>query len=347
MRYVRLAIRSFAVAAVFAGLFTSARPASAAATGEFHIQVSPSPLVTLVKPGTSTTIDLNVRNNAGETEELKIVPRAFTLDDKSEQLELADDELPDLASWITFGSSTFTVQPGKTFTQHIKLTVPKETGFSYAFAFVISRVNQPVQTTGRTIKASVAVFTLINVDRPGAVRALQVTRFVSKKGLYEYLPAMFEIDFKNTGNTIVQPSGNLFIQRDSTDPAPLATLSINKAGGYILPGATRTITVKWENGFQVLTPKPQPDGTTKDELTWNWNQLADIRLGKYTAKLVAIYDDGFRDVPLQGELTFWVVPWLMLLIVLAVLLLLFAGIWSMARSLFKASRKIGKKKIRL
>jgi len=325
-----------------------ARPAHAA-EGEFALQVYPSPLVATVKPAQSTTLELKVRNMGAAPEDLTIAPRAFKIDSKTQELEISTDQVPDIASWITFSAARFTVQPGQTFTQNITLKIPANAGFSYAFSFVIKRTNQPAAPSGRSLQATVAVFALINVDRPGAVRSLEVTRFAASKGTYDYLPASFDIDFKNTGNTIVQPSGNIFIQRGSTDTNPIATLAVNQNGGYILPGTTRTLSVVWDDGFQVITKKPQANGGQKEELTWNWNKLSSIRFGKYTAKLVAIYDDGHRDVPLQAETTFWVFPWQMLLGALAIVALVGVGIWSIARSVVRGARKMGssRKKIKL
>lgn len=317
-----------------------ARPAHAA-DGEFSLQVYPSPLVTTIKPGQQTTVELKIRNTGAAAEDLVIAPRAFKVDSKTQQLELSENQTPDIASWITFSAPRFTVQPGQTATETIKFNVPSNAGYSYAFALVVSRANNQVLPSGRSLQARVAVFALINVDKPGAVRSLEVTRFAATKSNYDFLPATLEIDFKNTGNTIVQPSGNVFIQRSASDVTPLATLDVNQGGGYILPGATRTITVTWDDGFQVITKKPQADGSQKEELTWNWNKLSAMRIGKYTAKLVAIYDDGHRDVPLQAETTFWVFPWQMMLAGLAIVALLGAGIWSIVSNIVRTSRKIG------
>lgn len=343
MRYLRRLHGSLLLIAVVLGVAVlGARPVAAANTGDFSLQVYPSPLSTEVKPGEKTTIELHIRNNAAETENLKITPRAFKIDPTSKQLHIIDDQVPDIAKWITFSAPTFTVASAQTFTDSITFNVPKEAGFSYAFALVVERVKEQKDLPGqRSLNASIAIFSLINVDRPGAVRALEVSSFRTTYGTYEYLPAEFTVEFKNTGNTIVQPTGNIFVKRSPGDANPIATLEVNDAGGYILPGTSRTFTATWDDGFQVITKKPQTDGSTKEELTWNWNKLGDMRFGKYSAKLVAIYDDGHRDVPLESELSFWVIPWKMLLIVLAVLLLVAAGVWSLVRGVFKVSRKIG------
>jgi hypothetical protein len=345
MKHVRKYFLAIAVSVGLLAALLAVKPA-AAATGEFSVQVFPSPLVATVKPGQNSTLELKIHNNSSVAEDLKIAPRAFKIDNNSQQLQLSDDQLPDIASWISFSAPSFTVQPGQTYTQKITIAVPKDAGFSYAFALIINRASVEQQSSGQTLRATIAVFTLINVDRPDAVRSLQVTRFTASKGLYEYLPAEFKIEFKNTGNTIVQPSGTVYIQRGSTDKTPITTLKVNQNGGYILPGATRTVTAKWSDGFQVITPKAQPDGSTKDELAWRWNNLSDIRVGQYTAKLVAIYDDGHRDVPLEAETTFWIMPWLMLLCTFAVIVVIGLGIWSLIYNIMRLSkRKFGHKKI--
>jgi len=283
---------------------------AAAPPGNFSLQVSPSPLVETLKPGTTKTLKLMIRNTGTATEHLKIEPRSFTIDSQTGKVTLDDTKLSALAPWISFSAPTFTDQPGQWYTQYITITLPKDTGFSYSLALVISRVDNPkTGDSGQQINGSVAVFTLINIDRPGAVRKLEVEKFTSDSGLYEYLPATFHVTFKNTGNTIVQPYGNIFVQRGANDKTPIATLPVNDSGGYILPGSDRVISSDWQDGFPVMQTTVQTDGSQKKSLAWDWSKLSHFRIGPYTAKLVAAYNDGQRDVPLQQELTFWVVPW--------------------------------------
>ena len=37
--------------------------------------------------------------------------------------------------------------------------------------------------------------------------------------------------------------------------------------------------------------------------------MSKFRIGKYNAKLVMAYDDAQRDVPIEGKVGFWVMPW--------------------------------------
>ncbi len=219
--------------------------------------------------------------------------------------------------------------------------MPKDTGFSYSFALVINRVQSPPLDLGNTaLRGSVAIFTLINIDRPDANRQLQVVKFKTNKSVYEYLPTEFDIDFKNTGNTIMQPTGSIFVQRGSNDKKPISSLPVNNGNGYILPNSTRTLKVNWEDGFQVEKTVTASDGNTSKQLTWNWGNVGSIRFGKYTAKLVAIYNDGQRDVPIMAEVSFWVIPWKLLLGALVILLLISAGVWSIISKMARLGKRI-------
>src|SRR5581483_8941721 len=97
--------------------------------------------------------------------------------------------------------------------------------------------------------------------------------------------------------------------------------------------SNRLFTVSWNEGFPVYKPvldaSGQPvkdkDGQPKQKLSWNFSQVSKLRFGHYTAKLALIYNDGSRDVPITGTLSFWVVPWRLLLGLLVVIVFMTIG----------------------
>lgn len=291
--------------------------AGAVGTGSFSLQVSPSPLVTTVKPGESKTLELKIRNASTDTEELKIETRSFSSDSSTGNVSLDDTPPIGMGEWVTFSDPVFTVKPGEWFTQKINIALPAETGFSYSFALLISRTSLTESASaGQTLNGSVAVFTLINIDRPGATRGLDLTSLTTSQRVYEYLPATFNVKLKNTGNTIVQPFGNLFVSRGGdTSNDPAATLPVNSSQSYLLPGTERTLVANWYDGFPLYKTNTDNVGKTTTHLTWNWDNLSHFKFGRYTAKVVAVYNDGTRDIPIEKEVTFWVIPWRAMLIV--------------------------------
>lgn len=315
-------------------------PAVYAQTDEgFSLQVSPSPLVATVEPGTDTTLELQIRNTNLSSQALKMGLRSFTIDDATGQVKLGDAVSEEVQSLVSFASPAFTLEAGQIFTQRIHITASQGSGFSYNFAVTISQQNPPKGTKGQSaIAGSVAVFTLISVDKPGATRELKLQSLSMSKRVYEYLPVNTLVTLKNTGNTNVQPTGSVFIYRRSTDATPLASLPLNDSGGFILPGKSRTFTVSWSDGFPHYETVKNGEKVT-NKLVWRGGNASDLRFGRYVAKIVAVYDDGQRDVPVMAEVHFWVIPWRMILIGLLVAVILIVGIVAVLRSVGRTARR--------
>jgi len=319
---------------------TAASTPPPATSTNFSLQVTPSPLVATVKPGVKTQLELKIHNGGTGSENLQIAPRSFTLSNDSTKVDLHDTTPPDIASWISFSQPKFTMQAGQWLSEEVSLNVPKTAGFSYSFALVISRQSAPKAAPGqRIIQGSLAVFTLINVDRPGATSNLEVKTFLSAKRVYDYLPATFSVRFRNNGNTIGQPYGNIFIQRSANSKTPIDSLTVNETKGYILPGTERTITADWNDGFPSYHTTTDSSGKTHRQLVWDWSKLSKLRFGRYTAHLVAVYNQAGHDVPIEGNVTFWVIPWKILLIPLVILLLLLFAIYMMVRGVVRGIRR--------
>jgi hypothetical protein len=329
-RHILFYLVGVLVSGIVAGVVAVSAHA-ATPTGGFSLEVTPSPLVATVKPGMTTSLDIKIHNTGTNAEDLKIEPRRFTVDDKSGHISLQDSTPPEITDWLSFATPQFTVRPGEWYTQKMQLAIPAQAGYSYSFALLISRVHQANGAAGRVINGSLAVFTLINVDRPGAMRKLEIEDFSSSQGIYEYLPATLNIILKNTGNSIIQPYGNIFIQRDTKDKASLSTLPVNDKKGYILPGSSRTLATQWQDGFPVEQATTGADGAQKTASVWDWSKLGNFRIGRYTAKLVAVYNDGQRDIPIEREVTFWVFPWKIIGGMILLITIFSIGLWSLLR----------------
>src|SRR5690606_23565248 len=92
----------------------------------------------------------------------------------------------------------------------------------------------------------------------------------------------------------------------------------------ILPNSNRTFTSDWRDGFPLYSlvesenVEVDSQGERIRSLEWNMDEVSSFRFGKYTAHLVLAYDDGTRDVPLESTIEFWVIPWRLILIALAI-----------------------------
>jgi hypothetical protein len=80
----------------------------------------------------------------------------------------------------------------------------------------------------------------------------------------------------------------------------------------------RELTISWDDGFPKWVPS---DSTVEQELKWDFSQADRFRLGKYTAHLLMVYDNGERDIPIESYVSFWVIPWRVFLAILVGFLL--------------------------
>lgn len=346
MNVKKLSLVLAGILVLFAGAAGGFAYAQDASTGDFSLQVSPSPIVETIKPGIATNLELKIRNTGSQKEALKMGMRSFTINKDTGEVALGQDEPKEVTEWVRFTDPVFSVEPGEWFTQKFTINTPESAGFSYSFALTISR-NQTLQPSEGTtaLEGTVAVFALLSVDKPGAERKFEIELFGASKKLYEYLPADLTATFKNTGNTIVQPSGTIFISRPGSND-PIATLPVNSSGAYVLPDSSRVLSASWAEGFPVFTKTKSADNVAETtKLSWDFSNVHKFRFGTYEAKIVAVYNDGQRDVPVTATVEFRVFPWKMLVIAGIILLVLMVGIVTIIHKAVRVARfKNGKKK---
>jgi hypothetical protein len=119
----------------------------------------------------------------------------------------------------------------------------------------------------------------------------------------------------------------------------------------VLPGTKRVFPTDWNNGFPHYEnvvedgkTKTKPNGQPIRHLVWDIKQLGKIRIGKYTARVLVVYDDGKRDVPVEGYVSFWVIPWRIIAVLLVIIGLMVGGAYIMLRGAWKGARRLGRRK---
>lgn len=312
----------------------------------FNIITSPLPIKLTAKPGQKVETELRMKNRGTEPENIKVGLMKFGATGENGQPNLFDLTPKDTyASWVSFSPSEFVAEPNVWKSVKMTINVPQDAELGYYLAVTFSRASQAGEKNATSYKGAVA--TLVLLDAGGnAKRDMELLSFSSKHGLYEYLPATFDIKLRNKGNIYISPTGNIFIERGGK---VVDTLNFNEAGGSVLPDSNRVFQVKWERGFPVFQdkiengkPVPGKNGLVQ-ELKWDIKNISEFRIGKYTAKLLVVYDNGTQDVPLESELSFWVVPWKILLLVLIIVGLLGYGAYSFMRSaVYKTKGGVGK-----
>lgn len=347
MKRITLAIWSMGVMVV--GLLVPA-VTTAADAKPLVLQTSPLPINLSAKPGTSVSADLRVKQNGPDTERLKVSLMKFRAYGDTGKPQLMDREPgDDYFDWASFDKTQFDAPSNIWQTVRMTIHLPKTAAFGYYYAVVFSRVGDDVRLSDRTnaINGGSAVLVLLDALSPNAKRQLQLASFTSQHRVYEFLPAHFDVKLTNTGNVHAVPQGDIFI---SNGGKSLATLPINAELGNILPSSNRIYPIEWADGFPVYEPvtengkvKLDAQGNQVRNLKWDLSQVLKFRMGKYTAHLFAVYDDGQHDVPIEAEISFWVIPWRILLVLLLIIALVVFGVYFSLRGVWRGATRLGRR----
>jgi hypothetical protein len=227
---------------------------------------------------------------------------------------------------VSFSKQEFNAPPGQWQTVKMNIALPPEAAFGYYYAVQFELANPPKSQPGTArLQGAVAIFVLLNADAPGSSRKIDVTSFKADHNSYEFLPVKFSVQVRNIGNVHTAPHGNIFIKRGSSQ---IASLPVNSTESMVLPKSSRIFNTSWQDGFPVYTiakddtgqPIKDAHGHTKQKLSWDFSKVSKLRFGHYTAQLFLIYNDGQRDIPITGSLSFWIIPWWLVFVILIAIL---------------------------
>lgn len=329
----------------FIGLFSLTNSSYAQNLNGSTITTSPVFLDLYGNPGQSTSTVLHVENNESNPIRINVKLeefKAYGLNGQA-QLYTPPNNTPSL-SWVHFSTTSFVAEPNVWNSVTMTINLPKDASLGYYYGVIFAPQTLITTSTNAKVQGENAILILLDAHSKNANVQLAISSFKATQGLYQFLPATFDVNVKNMGNIFAVPQGNIYISRTPNGPV-LASLPINSSGGNVLPGTTRQFQVSWNNGFpnyqtqrldgQIITGSNGQPSTT---LTWNLKNINEIRLGKYYAKLVLVYNNGVRDIPTSSILSFWVLPWILIVLILLGITVLGFGVWSFVHFIIRGFR---------
>lgn len=323
--------------------------AQAEDTGAFNIVTSPLPISISGTPGTTLNTEIRLKNGGTKTEKLKVTLMKFSASGDEGKPAIADREPgDDYFDWVTFSPSVFDAAPNEWRTIKVRIDLPKTAAFGYYYAAAFSRVDNPTpKAKTNVLLGSAAVLILAEAKVSNAKRAANIVSFTTSKKSYEFLPSKFSIKVHNSGNVHLVPGGEIIIKRGKKE---VGKVPVNKAGGNILPNSNRIFDASWNDGYPYYSEKTEngavvldKEGKPVSSLSWNLDKLSHLRIGKYTANLIMVYDDGTKDVPLEATVSFWVIPWRLIGMALLILLVPAGAVYFVMRRRINGMRKVTKR----
>lgn len=289
------------------------------------LEISP-PLVELnTDPGKTVTFEIRLRNITQGTLIAKPSVDDFVAAGEEGQPKLLTEANAEPSPYSIKGWAR-AIPEVRLVSQEIKATtvtldVPKDASPGGHYGVVRYTALPPeLEGTGVALSASIGSLVLVKVSgdikENAKIEEFFTTQASKRKSLFEYGPITFVERVKNEGNVHFKPIGTIRITNMFGKEA--GVLTINEKGGNVLPASIR----KFE---QTLNKK------------WMF--------GRYNAEANIQY--GGKN--LSGSLSFWVIPYKLIAIILGVLTILFVALrkllkWYTHRAIAKATGKAPKKK---
>jgi hypothetical protein len=297
-------VTSIALPATLAAQTTSPSPTSSGQA----LEIAPLILNLTANPGQKIKAQISIRNISktnlivtGQVNDFIAAgedgtPKILTDEDASNPFSIKD--------WVgTLPSLTMVPRQIKTLNVDIIVPSSASPGGHYG---VIRFTGAPPELKGTGVSLSASVGTLVflrvngNVKENLAISEFSVNKDGKKGKLFESTPLNFVEKIKNAGNIHEQPAGQVTI----TDMfgKKVATVNVNLPPRNILPGSTRKFEQPLDNAV-----------------------IGNKRLfGRYKASLKLTYGENKQTV--MSSLTFWVIPYRLLAIIIVLLIGGFFGL---------------------
>lgn len=220
-----------------------------------------------------------------------------------------------LATWISTEESV-TLESGEHRKIPFSIQIPENTepGGYFAAMFWGSRPSSSQEGGEVSIGGKIGVLVLLRVsgDVPESGGLIDF-QTVGNQRFFSKLPVTMTYRFNNTGGDRIVPLGDIKIK--NTFRLNAETLPANKNEGSILPNSTRKFEIVWapDEMGELADTEPGFLSTAKE-------QLRDFHFGWYTAKMNVTF--GITNQVASDAYHFFIIPWHLLSILLALFVLL-------------------------
>ena len=274
---------------------------------EGDIVVGPGKTEVWLAPGDSFSKEILISNRAGADKLFKIEVEDFQgSSDPDQTLEfLADKNGPySLKNYVKPEVTEIILRHGQRLRLPVAISIPSnaEPGGLYGAVMVsASNIGEDLDSSesgkaGTEMKIVTRVASLFFVRIKGDVfEEGNLQEFKTTKNFYEKGPVTFSILSKNTGNVHLSPYGTITVKNVLGETID----SIEIDPWFVMPDSSRTREMKWNK---------------------------EILFGRYTAEMSM--NRGYKDIVDAKTLSFWVIPWKFVSIILiGIILIVWFFVW--------------------
>lgn len=308
------------------------------ATNAFAVVVSPVIIEHELSPGMSASGKIRVSNTTDEDAKYYIGAQRFLPvgeEGRQEYIENKDDVMS-FYRWFSFDQGVVIIPPKSTIEVSYTISAPldAEPGGHYGAVFLsLDPPDLEKETSGSKISPKTGVLFLVKISGD-VIEQANIESFTVNEKVISHLPTFFNLRIHNTGNIHFRPKGTIEVR--NMWGSVVARVPANPRNSAVLPNSIRRINTWWTKSETLASGEGFVAGLA--------NEWRNFGLGRYVAKVDVRYGSGNIALPAQ-EVSFWIVPWRMGLILFIGLIILFFAMKAYNKAIIaKAIKNTSKKK---
>ena len=311
MRNYILALIMFFVSLGFANV--------SVAQDKMAITITPPLIKNNVNPGQIWKSYIKVVNNNSEAIDIYVELMNFEAGNETGTVKLAPLSQEEVAAneylinnWINIEAGPINIPAYKSQDIPFIVDVPENVDpGDHHLAILVGTEPSNEEEEGSSIKISSKIGSLLLLNVGGDIDESAIVReFSTDKGTYSDGDVNFALRFQNTGNTILQPRGEIRIYNWQEEDQGAITINHKTNAGNIFPKDTRL----WEHTWAV--------------------PISILEMGKYRADMILTYGNKSAEI-VERSVYFWVIQWKPVLISLATLVFIILSIILLVRRSIK------------
>ncbi len=289
---------------VFAFLFCFALQARA--QEKMAISITPPLIKNNVSPGQIWKSYIKVVNNNPEDIDIYVELINFESGNETGTVRLTpktEEEIDEneylINNWLNIDKGPIHVPAYKSKDIPFIVDVPEQADpGDHHLAILIGTEPNKKNEEGSSIKISSKIGSLLLLNVAGDTKESGIVReFSADKNIYSSDNVKFAVRFQNTGNTILQPRGEIRIYNWQEKDQGVVNINHKTETGNVFPEDTRLWNYNWEVPTNIL------------------------KMGRYKADLILAYGNHNSET-VERVVYFWVIQWKPVLISLSIILFL-------------------------
>jgi len=286
------------------------------------ISISPPVMEIDIVPGNSIERTIEVGNETDQEKFYTIGIKKFEMvgeEGYQKFLSIEEGDNFGVTSWIKYEENNIVVPPKESRKFMFIIDVPEDAdpGGHYASIYFSAGQLTEEDANDSMVGVEAQIHSLILVRVAGdVIEKAEIESFEIRDGKTSInrLPVALVWKLKNSGNVHIRAQGNIEIK--DTFGRRMELIDANPKNYRALPEATRKIETWWGDMLSV----DGGDGSS-NFFQEAKKEFSNFAIGKYSAKLDITYGEGNKNF-LSKEISFWIIPWRVLLFALIALIAL-------------------------